>query len=200
MKIIREREIKYHKHIKNSNEMNCCYKHTDRPAVATCGKCGKVICNECADKSEYTWDNKPMCRDCNRQLIQEMLSIDKKETWKLSITIGVLFFVLLFAATFWFVEKDSSLVCSILFIAGIIPAWKLTRLNQRERELESLKDSVSGDPGSRMFGRFVGRLLVALVVAVIMPPILFVRDIYKLIMVRKESRLLKQQYQALEME
>lgn len=46
-----------------------CAAHPQSPAVASCGSCGKSICNECADKSEYRIDNVPLCRECNLQLM-----------------------------------------------------------------------------------------------------------------------------------
>ena len=58
--------------------MNC-YYHQERAAVAQCGKCGKGLCQECIDKTEYTFDEKAMCRDCNRQTIDFLLEDDKKE-------------------------------------------------------------------------------------------------------------------------
>lgn len=44
-----------------------CYHHSncdDRPAVATCSKCGKGLCAECADKLKSPNTGKMLCIDC----------------------------------------------------------------------------------------------------------------------------------------
>ena len=42
-----------------------CFNHEDRDAVATCQKCGKGLCKECAAKHTPC-----MCDDCAARLVQ----------------------------------------------------------------------------------------------------------------------------------
>lgn len=51
-----------------------CAMHPQSPAVGTCGNCGKSMCKECTDNSEYTLDGKPLCRECNLQLMNANIS------------------------------------------------------------------------------------------------------------------------------
>jgi len=56
-----------------------CFNHTDREAVATCQRCGKGLCKECASK--YT---PCMCEECATALQQErqQQAISKEEQRK----------------------------------------------------------------------------------------------------------------------
>lgn len=48
--------------------MNC-YYHPDRVAVATCQRCGKALCKECASKYEICY-----CDDCVRIMHQDAVN------------------------------------------------------------------------------------------------------------------------------
>lgn len=54
-----------------------CYHHSnceDHPAVATCSKCGKGLCRECADNLRSEETGKPLCVDClNAELEEESM-------------------------------------------------------------------------------------------------------------------------------
>lgn len=59
-----------------------CAAHPQSPAVATCGSCGKSMCKECADKSEYNIDNVPLCRECNYQVMTKQIAdSESTRTW-----------------------------------------------------------------------------------------------------------------------
>ena len=61
-----------------------CAAHPQSPAVASCGSCGKSMCNECVDKSEYRIDNVPLCRECNLQLMNANISeSESTRTWSI---------------------------------------------------------------------------------------------------------------------
>jgi len=49
-----------------------CYYHEDRDAVATCKRCGKSLCKECASKYQIVY-----CADCAAQMRAE--AVNKKE-------------------------------------------------------------------------------------------------------------------------
>ncbi len=46
-----------------------CYKHPSKEAVATCGECGRGLCQSCADKI-----NPPICFDCAHTISGEIKS------------------------------------------------------------------------------------------------------------------------------
>ena len=59
-----------------------CALHPQSPAVASCGSCGKSMCKECSDRSEYRIDNVPLCRECNLQLMNANISeSESTRTW-----------------------------------------------------------------------------------------------------------------------
>jgi len=42
-----------------------CITHPDIDAVATCGRCGAGICQDCVNSTFYQIENKPLCKKCN---------------------------------------------------------------------------------------------------------------------------------------
>ena len=61
-----------------------CALHPQSPAVASCGSCGKSMCKDCTDRSEYTIDNVPLCRECNLQLMNSNIAeSEKTRTWSI---------------------------------------------------------------------------------------------------------------------
>lgn len=91
-----------------------CYHHAncdDRPAVATCSKCGKGLCVECADKLHSPSTNKVLCVDClNAELDVTVAkaSAAGKATQKELIMIGVGLVI--------------GIILSIVF-ASLLPDW-----------------------------------------------------------------------------
>lgn len=43
-----------------------CYEHSERKVVATCAKCGKFMCRECAEKYKSK-----LCESCEKERISE---------------------------------------------------------------------------------------------------------------------------------
>ena len=54
-----------------------CYHHESRPASATCNKCGKGLCTECAD-TFVTTDGSIYCVDCYKKVVGENVAQVKK--------------------------------------------------------------------------------------------------------------------------
>ena len=51
-----------------------CYYHHGEPAVATCARCGKHLCEDCFEAygvSEGEYANQALCYDCTQQLVAE---------------------------------------------------------------------------------------------------------------------------------
>ena len=52
----------------------CCYYHRDEPAVATCARCGKHLCDDCYEAygvSSGEYANQALCYDCTQKLVAE---------------------------------------------------------------------------------------------------------------------------------
>lgn len=98
-----------------------CYNHQDRDAVATCTKCGKSLCKECADKHSPC-----LCDECYSQLREDELKNlqDAKKPFIKAIILGVVFLV---AALFLVAAADGPAWLPIL--AFFIPfGWKYANL------------------------------------------------------------------------
>lgn len=51
-----------------------CHYHKDEPAVARCARCGKSICQDCADNygvNDEHYQSQALCYDCCRELVAE---------------------------------------------------------------------------------------------------------------------------------
>lgn len=51
-----------------------CYYHRDEPAVATCARCGKHLCDDCYEAygvSSGEYANQALCYDCTQKLVAE---------------------------------------------------------------------------------------------------------------------------------
>ena len=98
-----------------------CYNHPDRDAVATCTKCGKTLCKECADKHSPC-----LCDECYSQLREvELKNLqDAKKPFIKTIILGVVF---LFVAFFIVAASQGPVWLPIL--AFFIPfGWKYANL------------------------------------------------------------------------
>lgn len=68
-----------------------CYNHPDRDSVATCQKCGKFLCKECADKYQPF-----LCDNCYKELrqkeIDDLVSARNqfKKTLKISCVLAII--------------------------------------------------------------------------------------------------------------
>ena len=63
-----------------------CYFHANEPAVATCARCGKPLCQDCVDtygvvSGEYA--GKALCYDCCQTLVSENVKELKKQRAKI---------------------------------------------------------------------------------------------------------------------
>ena len=90
-----------------------CYNHNEIDAVATCSRCGKSLCKECADKYRPI-----LCDDCYQEILQENEQakndalIDTESEWIKSLIFGVIS-----ALVFYNLAADGSDIGTAIFAA-----------------------------------------------------------------------------------
>lgn len=116
-----------------------CFNHTEREAVATCQKCGKGLCRECAEKHTPC-----LCDTCAAQIQQDQRQQDqskeerRKQKYKealvdtrsefIKTVIGGIFVGILLV---WFMKSEypdlTAAMCAYYFFIGIcVPfGWKI---------------------------------------------------------------------------
>lgn len=63
-----------------------CYFHPGEPAHTECAKCGKPICEDCADAYKVQvgeYDGQSLCYDCCREIVEENISMLTKQKAKI---------------------------------------------------------------------------------------------------------------------
>ena len=65
-----------------------CYYHSNEQAVARCAKCGKPLCQDCAETyqvNDDTYGGQPLCYDCCKELVAANVRDLKKNKRKIKI-------------------------------------------------------------------------------------------------------------------
>lgn len=163
--------------------MNC-YKHLNDYAVATCGSCGVGLCQNCLNSSVYSYDNKPLCHDCNLKAAEdEMSALSRRKIWALVKCIFVLTFMIL-GFSIWQSTGDAMNAWIYAGIGGIPSAFKSTRSSRETRV-------ISPDVIDSLFYPFM-QLLVRLALIIALAPIAsFFLVIMNLVTFFKSSSALK---------
>lgn len=63
-----------------------CYYHKNEPAVARCAKCGKYLCEDCADSyqvNDEQYGGEPLCYDCCQEIVAQNVKELKKQRAKI---------------------------------------------------------------------------------------------------------------------
>lgn len=168
--------------------MNCSF-HLDRTAVAQCN-CGRGMCPECIDASEYKLENKPLCRECNYELINDMIKEDQSLKVKtlIKLIINALFIII---GLIVFFSGESISTSIILFAIGGIPtAWKMTSPSERDKWENRVDDKLAdidsvGGGLVNSFIRFLVRLFLTVVFGAVAAPILLIVNIVKFFKCKK---------------
>lgn len=69
-----------------------CHYHPDEPAVRRCARCGKPICQDCADNYQVTNDQyagKPICYDCCQELVSDNIAQLTENLNKIKVQFGI---------------------------------------------------------------------------------------------------------------
>lgn len=157
-----------------------CAHHVNNPAVAACGSCGKSICNECADKSEYRMDNIPLCRDCNLQVMQKQISeSESTRTWAWV----KLIFLLICIGFAWMVYSSSTnndQIIAAWIIAGFggLPSAMRMAFHRSEPDKALMDLHTRVDPGNGCMQEIIW-FIVALLLSFAFAPIMAVVFVFK---------------------
>lgn len=100
-----------------SYSFNPCAYHSDAPAVASCGVCGKSLCAKCVDQVSYTYNNKSMCKECTAKMLSEHIEGYEKEISWSTIKLVLLIVFLVIGIIIYIADKDNGLMA--WFVAGI---------------------------------------------------------------------------------
>ncbi len=108
-----------------------CYEHPDKTVVATCPKCGKFMCKECAEKYESK-----LCQSCEEARVKEQkenLKNNSKNYFKSTkkqltgiIIKSVILAIIGFSLGGGTNEIETSLICAYLF-AAFPWGWKIIK-------------------------------------------------------------------------
>lgn len=176
--------------------MNC-YHHPDRVAVATCAKCGKSICKECTDKSEFTLDGKPLCRDCNLEEAKAQLANAQAERTKnlikmilLGVTVAIGLPMLIYG---WAQGNGDIVIFALLVmcIGGVPTAWRITKPSAKEKAEDALndwqadQDAIGGSIVNSLLRGLV-RIVLVVVFGSIAAPILLIIAIVRFVKGKNE--------------
>lgn len=167
--------------------MNC-FNHLDLVAVAQCSNCGKGMCSDCTNASEYAIDNKPMCRECNYSLITDLIAENKRKKTTTIIKLAINGFFLALGIIVLFQSPVNGII--LCAIGGIPTAWKATKSTPEERMRNHIDDTIADRDGiggglMNSFIRFLIRVVIAIVIGAIAAPILLIINIVKLQKIKK---------------
>lgn len=168
--------------------MNC-FNHPELAAVAQCSNCGKGMCPDCTNASEYAIDNKPLCRECNYSLITDIIAENKrKHTATILKLIFNGFFLLIGIIVFFNDPTGGIMLCAI---GGIPTAWKATKSTPEERMRNHIDDKIADRDGiggglMNSFIRLLIRVIIAVIIGAVAAPILLIVNILKLQKIKKE--------------
>lgn len=152
----------------NTFSFNPCAYHSDTPAIASCGVCGKSMCSKCVEKATYTYNNKPMCKDCTVRMLSENIEGYEKEISWSTIKLVLLIVFLVFGVIIYFADKDNGLMA--WFVAGIggIPsvAKGVFKKRAEEKAMDEFMIRTNAEDGClQMLFAFLARIALTMLLA-----------------------------------
>lgn len=129
-----------------------CYNHEDRDAVATCQRCGKALCKECASKytpclcdgcySAIQREQQIQAQNAENARKQKYINslVDTKEEFKATCALGIIINVIVFAVVvltalfsgYNILEYVVGLLVYVPFMFAIPFGWKLFSYTQSQ--------------------------------------------------------------------
>jgi len=165
--------------------MNCA-KHIEVAAVGTCKNCESGICPDCLSKSEYTIDNKPLCRNCNHTTCLDLLKEDSSAKVWLIVKLAVNGLFLIIGTSLLISGADFMNALIYFAIGGIPTAWKMTSLSEKDKFKNRVDDAIADAEGVggglvNSFLRLIIRVIFTIFIGAIAAPILLIVNIVKLV-------------------
>ena len=151
---------------------NPCARHPQAPAVVTCGNCGSAMCKDCKDTSQYTWDNKPLCVDCNLAYMETNISnLKSTKRWS-SIKFVLLAIILVIAYSVWQSNPDNTdtIVSAwvIAAIGGFFSTMSMMKRTEGEKAVDNLYTRMN--PGDGLMHEGMG-CVTRIILAVLFAPL-----------------------------
>lgn len=148
--------------------MNC-YYHENKPAVASCAKCGVGLCRSCREEAVYEMDGKPICLNCSRPIAEAELN-DAQSTRLWSLVKCIFSGLCLGIALIAFLDGAELMqIWMIAGVAGLPTAFKSSHRSREQRIMDEIEDRYKKDITDLMFGWFF-RLLFKLVFIIGLAP------------------------------
>ena len=149
--------------------MNCFF-HPDRPSVIACAKCGVGLCRECMSEAAYTYEGRPLCLNCSREIaIEELADCRKTRTWSLVKCIFSGFFLGL-GLVAMIGGADIMQVWIVAGIAGLPTAFKTFRRTREQRIADEIHDRFERDIVNLLFVWMI-RFLIKMAFIIALAPI-----------------------------
>lgn len=168
--------------------MNC-YYHENKPAVASCVKCGVGLCKSCREEAAYEMDGKPICLNCSRPIAEaELNDAQNTRVWSLvkcifsGFFLGIALIALLDGA-------ELMDIWIIAGMAGLPTAFKSFRRTAEQRAMDEIEDRYTKDITDLLFGWMI-RLLVKLAFIIGLAPFCavytFIKNLVKFLKSKKQ--------------
>lgn len=152
----------------NTYSFNPCAYHHEAPAVASCGVCGKALCSKCVDESVYTFENKPMCKDCTINYLSGNIEGYKKEISWSKIKLVVLIVFLVLGLVIYISDKNNVMTAWIIAGIGGIPsiAKGVFKKSAEEKAMDTFMVRTNAEDGClQMLFAFIFRLALTMLLA-----------------------------------
>lgn len=154
-----------------------CMIHTSEDAVGTCAKCGAGLCSSCFASSEYTFNNKPMCANCNLATIKELYGDAKSEAraHMIRLIINAIFVGCGVAS---YMQTHEVIQYFGIAALGAFPAmWRATKPTLKEQVTEAVQEA-SGDFSGTFIGLII-RIILCFVFGGIVAPFTIIFSFFK---------------------
>ena len=155
------------------------------------------MCKECVDASEFTLDEKPLCRDCNLEVAKNQLANAENERGKnlikvillgVTVAIGLPMFI------YGWTKGDTNMAIYgllIMCIGGVPTAWRATKRSAKEKAEDAVEDwkaDQEGIGGSiiNMLIRGLLRIVLVVVIGSVAAPILLIISIVRFVKGKSE--------------
>lgn len=153
--------------------INPCARHSNAPSVVYCGNCGSAMCKDCKDLSVYTFDNKPLCIDCNIQFMEQQIQHLQLKKHKSIVKFFILAVIVLIALSIFTTDPQNTDVIItawiVASIGGIFTTLSMTKRSETEKAVDDLYTKLYPDDGLMNEGvgcltRLLGAFLFAPIV------------------------------------
>jgi hypothetical protein len=150
-----------------------CITHPDIDAVATCGRCGAGLCQECVNGTFYQIDNKPLCKKCNYETGLEKDRIFKSFLRPKQIKMGIFLVTFVIGLVLFFYTKANghTTFSSVFYMLLCWGFGFIGNFFDKNPDTRSVKTQVkeAHDEIKHPFATLIGKILGFFIMAVSSP-------------------------------